>query len=50
MTLLDPSVVLVDCIERRGLADILLPAPPVAVITQMWPERERMTRVLEPSD
>jgi anti-anti-sigma regulatory factor len=50
MTLLDPSPVLVDSIDRRGLSDTLLPAPPVAVIKQMWPARERMTRVLEPSD
>lgn len=50
MTLLDPSSALIDCIDRRGLSNTLLPAPPVAVIRQMWPERERMTRVLEPSD
>jgi anti-anti-sigma regulatory factor len=50
MTLVDPSPVLVDCIDRRGLADTLLPGPALAIIKQMWPERERMTRVLEPSD
>jgi anti-anti-sigma regulatory factor len=50
MTLIDPSPELVGSIDRRGLSDTLLPGPPDAVVHQLWPPREQMSRVLEPVD
>ncbi|MBV9486725.1 MAG: STAS domain-containing protein [Frankiaceae bacterium] len=50
MALIDPSPELIESIERRGLAGTLLPPEPAAVIRQMWPRPDQMSRVLEPMD
>jgi anti-anti-sigma regulatory factor len=50
MVIIDPSPELVGSIDSRGLTNTLLPAEPVAIIKQMWPRPEQMSRVLEPVD
>lgn len=50
MVLIDPSPELLGSIDRRGLADTLLPPEPIAIVKQMWPRAEQMAHVLEPID
>jgi anti-anti-sigma regulatory factor len=48
--LVDPSPDLVRHIDRRGLSGTLMPAAPVAIVKQLWPQPTQMARVLEPVD
>jgi anti-anti-sigma regulatory factor len=48
--LIDPSSELASQIDRRGLANVLLPAAALAPVTQLWPQSTQMARVLEPVD
>jgi anti-anti-sigma regulatory factor len=50
VVIIDASPELVGSIDRRGLTTTLLPPPPEAIIKQMWPRPEHMSRVLEPVD
>jgi anti-anti-sigma regulatory factor len=50
VVIIDPSPELAGSIDRRGLTSALLPPEPLAVIKQLWPRPEQMSRVLEPVD
>jgi anti-anti-sigma regulatory factor len=50
MILVDPSPELVEAIDRRGLASLLLPTEPCAAVTPMWPQPVDMSRVAEAID
>jgi anti-anti-sigma regulatory factor len=50
MVLIDGSPELLACIDRRGLASLLLPVEPMAAVTPLWPAPSTMRQVLEPVD